>query len=193
MRVDNAVIRQAIHDILVAVGEDPTREGLSSTPDRVAELFGELYSGVGVNPVSIIRNANSVISDASERGELVALRGIAFHSLCEHHLLPFEGVASVVYQPAQGIVGLGTLATLVEVTAARPQLQERLGEMVAQALMESGVAAGALVLISATHGCVRFRGPKQALTTVTVAAEGTLVSGTGRHEALLLVGGDEGA
>jgi len=191
--VDNAVIRQAIHDILVAVGEDPTREGLSSTPDRVAELFGELYSGVGVNPVSVIRNANSVISDASERGELVALRGIAFHSLCEHHLLPFEGVASVVYQPAQGIVGLGTLATLVEVTAARPQLQERLGEMVAQALMESGVAAGALVLISATHGCVRFRGPKQALTTVTVAAEGTLASGTGRHEALLLVGGDEGA
>jgi len=193
MRVDNAVIRQAIHDILVAVGEDPTREGLSSTPDRVAELFGELYSGVGIDPVSVIRNANSVVSDESERGELVALRGIAFHSLCEHHLLPFEGVASVVYQPAQGIVGLGTLATLVEVTAARPQLQERLGEMVAQALMESGVAAGALVLISATHGCVRFRGPKQALTTVTVAAEGTLVSGTGRHEALLLVGGDEGA
>jgi len=191
--VDNAVIRQAIHDILVAVGEDPTREGLSSTPDRVAELFGELYSGVGIDPVSVIRNANSVVSDESERGELVALRGIAFHSLCEHHLLPFEGVASVVYQPAQGIVGLGTLATLVEVTAARPQLQERLGEMVAQALMESGVAAGALVLISATHGCVRFRGPKQALTTVTVAAEGTLVSGTGRHEALLLVGGDEGA
>jgi GTP cyclohydrolase I len=191
--VDSEAIRQAVRSILVAVGEDPARAGLTSTPDRVAELFGELYSGVGVDPLSVIREAKPLVSEESERGELVALRDISFHSLCEHHLLPFEGTAHVVYQPAAGILGLGTLAKLVEVSAARPQLQERLGEMVANALVKSGVAAGALVLVTATHGCVRFRGPKQALTTVTVASEGSLSSGESRHEALLLVGGDDWA
>jgi GTP cyclohydrolase I len=189
--VDSEAIKRAVTNILVAVGEDPAREGLASTPDRVAELYGELYSGVGIDPVSVIRDSNPVASSEKERGELVALRDIAFHSLCEHHLLPFEGVASVVYAPSGAIVGLGTLAKLVEVCSARLQLQERLGEMVAHALVESGVASGALVVISASHGCVRFRGPKQALTTVTVATEGSLSHGESRHEALMLVGGED--
>ena len=98
-----------------------------------------------------------------------------------------------MYAPSGAIVGLGTLATVVEVSAARPQLQERLGEMVAQSLVNSGVAAGALVVLSASHGCVRFRGPKQSLTTVTVAAAGTLSEGAARHEALLLVGAEDSA
>ena len=143
--------------------------------------------------MDVLRDAKEVPAGESERGELVALRDISFISLCEHHLLPFEGHASVVYEPGSSIVGLGTLATLVEVTARRPQLQERVGEMVAQALVSSGVARGALVLVSAVHGCVAYRGPQQRLTTVTVATEGTLSEDTKRHEALLLAGGEDWA
>lgn len=189
--MDSEAIRKAVADILVAVGEDPSREGLVTTPERVAELFADLYSGVGVDPVSVLRDAKDVPASESERGQLVALRDISFISLCEHHLLPFDGQASVVYEPGSSIVGLGTLATLVEVTARRPQLQERVGEMVARALVSSGVATGALVMVSAIHGCVAYRGPKQRLTTVTIAAEGTLAEGSKRHEALLLAGGED--
>ena len=191
--MDSEAIKKAVRDILLAVGEDPSRKGLATTPDRVAELFADLYSGVGVDPVDVLRDAKEVPAGESERGELVALRDISFISLCEHHLLPFEGHASVVYEPGSSIVGLGTLATLVEVTARRPQLQERVGEMVAQALVSSGVARGALVLVSAVHGCVAYRGPQQRLTTVTVATEGTLSEDTKRHEALLLAGGEDWA
>lgn len=189
--MDNDAITKAVGDILRAVGEDPNREGLRATPERVAELFAELYSGVGVDPQSVLHTAKDVPAGESERGELVALRDISFVSLCEHHLLPFEGHASVVYEPGSSIVGLGTLVSLVEVTAKRPQLQERVGEMVAQALVESGVAAGALVLVSAVHGCVAHRGPKQRLTTVTIATSGSLSEDTKRHDALLLAGGED--
>jgi GTP cyclohydrolase IA len=189
--VDNNSIRQAVSDILVAVGEDPSREGLQTTPERVAELFGELFSGVGVDPVSVLHSAKSVPSESSERGDLVALRDISFVSVCEHHLLPFEGHASVVYEPGSAILGFGTLARLVEVTARRPQLQERVGEMVAHALVSSGMATGSLVLVSAIHGCVAYRGPQQRLTTVTIATVGSLTEGAKRHEALLLAGGED--
>ncbi len=189
--VDSESIRKAVSNILVAVGEDPTREGLQATPDRVAELFGELFSGVGVDPVSALQTAMAVPSDASERGDLVALRDISFVSVCEHHLLPFEGHASVVYEPGSAILGFGTIATLVDVTARRPQLQERVGEMVTHALVSSGVATGALVLVSAIHGCVAYRGPQQRLTTVTIATAGSLTEGAKRHEALLLAGGED--
>lgn len=191
--VDNTSLQQAITDILVAVGEDPTREGLKDTPARVAELFHELYSGVGVDPISVLTDARPVETAEGERGELVALRDIAFHSLCEHHLLPFEGFASVVYAPANRIIGLGTIASLVEVVARRPQLQERVGEMIVQALVDSGVASGALAVVSAVHGCVAYRGPRQKLTTVTVASAGTLSEGENKHHALLLAGGEDWA
>lgn len=189
--MDSASISRAVRDILVAIGENPERDGLASTPERVSELFGELFSGVGVDPLGVLASATPVATEESERGELVALRDISFQSMCEHHLLPFEGHASVVYSPGSAILGLGTIATLVDVVARRPQLQERVGEMVASALVESGVASGALVLIQAVHGCVTFRGPKQRLTTVTVAAAGDLAEGQARHEALLLVGGED--
>ena len=192
-RVDNQALERAIADILVAVGEDPTREGLSETPARVAELFQELYSGVGVDPVSVLLTARRVDTTEGERGEMVALRDISFHSLCEHHLLPFEGFASVVYAPADRIIGLGTITQLVEVVSRRPQLQERVGEMIVQALVDSGVAAGALAVVSAIHGCVAYRGPRQKLTTVTVASAGTLSDGQAKHHALLLAGGEDWA
>ena len=191
--MDSEAIQRAVGDILRAVGEDPSREGLATTPERVAELFSELYAGVGVDPVTVLRGAKEVPATESERGRLVALRDISFVSLCEHHLLPFEGQASVVYEPGSSIVGLGTLVSVVEVTAKRPQLQERVGEMVARALVDSGVAKGALVLVSAVHGCVAHRGPKQRLATVTVAAAGSLSEDSRRHEALLLVGGEDWA
>jgi GTP cyclohydrolase I len=191
--VDSEAIKRATHDILVAVGEDPNRDGLIGTPDRVATLLEELYSGVGVDPMSVISEAAQVITTPEERGDRVALRDISFSSVCEHHLLPFSGVASVVYQPGEGVLGLGTIARLVEVVSRRPQIQERLGDMVAKTLVASGIATGALVLISAIHGCVVHRGPRQQVTTVTVAAEGTLKQGPDRHEALLLVGGEDWA
>jgi GTP cyclohydrolase IA len=191
--VDNAALTKAIAEILVAVGEDPEREGLRATPSRVAELFAELYSGVGVDPVEVLNSATPVLSDEGERGELVALRDISFYSVCEHHLLPFDGSVSIVYAPGDRILGLGTLVTLVDVISRRPQLQERVGEMIVQALVSSGVATGALALVSAVHGCVAYRGPKQKLTTVTVAAQGTLAKGNYRHEALMLAGGEDWA
>lgn len=191
--MDKTAVARALGEMLVALGEDPTREGLSATPERVAELYAELYSGVGVDPLDVLSAATPVITDEGERGELVALRDIAFYSLCEHHLLPFDGTVSVVYEPGERIVGLGTLVSLVEVISRRPQLQERVGEMIVQALVSSGVAAGALALVSAVHGCVAYRGPKQKLTTVTVAAQGTLQSGSPRHEALMLAGGEDWA
>jgi GTP cyclohydrolase I len=191
--VDSEAVKKAVTDLLVAVGEDPRREGLASTPARVAELFEDLYSGVGVDPLDVLREAREVHTTPQERGDFVAVRDISFSSLCEHHLLPFSGVASVVYEPGDALLGLGTIAKLVEVVGKRPQLQERVGEMVARALVSSGFAKGALVLISATHGCVLYRGPKQHLTTVTVAAEGSLSSGESRHEALMLVGGEDWA
>ena len=193
MVVDKTAVARALAEMLVALGEDPTREGLAATPERVAELYAELYSGVGVDPLDVLSAATPVITDEGERGELVALRDIAFYSLCEHHLLPFDGTVSVVYEPGERIVGLGTLVSLVEVISRRPQLQERVGEMIVQALVSSGVAAGALALVSAVHGCVAYRGPKQKLTTVTVAAQGTLQAGSPRHEALMLAGGEDWA
>lgn len=191
--MDRVAIAHAVSEILRAIGEDPSREGLQATPDRVAELWADLYSGVGVDPVEVLNSATPVLTNDDERGELVAMRDISFFSVCEHHLLPFDGLVSVVYAPGERIVGLGTLVSLVEVIARRPQLQERIGEMIVQALVSSGVAAGALAVVSAVHGCVAYRGPKQKLTTVTVAAHGTLAEGTLRHEALMLAGGEDWA
>ena len=111
--MDSEAIQRAVGDILRAVGEDPSREGLATTPERVAELFSELYAGVGVDPVTVLQGAKEVPATESERGKLVALRDISFVSLCEHHLLPFEGQASVVYEPGSSIVGLGTLVSVV--------------------------------------------------------------------------------
>ena len=187
--MDEVKARQAIHDLLVALGESPERDGLHGTPERVAELFAELYRGVGIDPVSVLDEARPLADADEQLGDLVALRGISFSSVCEHHLLPFRGMADVAYAPADRIVGLGILADLVAITAARPQLQERLGEMVADALVDSGVAKGAVVVIRAEHGCVQHRGPRLGESeTLTVATAGTLSDEAARREALLTMG-----
>ncbi len=121
-------------------------------------------------------------------GELVVVRDLAFRSMCEHHLLPFTGVAHIAYAPGERIAGLGDLARVLEVVASRPQLQERLGEQVADAIESALEPAGALVILDAEHGCVRTRGPRQAgSSTLTVAARGTLAQAAGRAEAVALI------
>lgn len=188
--MDSARVQDLIGQLLDALGEDPRRDGVVGTPERVAELYAELYRGIGVDPKSVLDNAASLESEPAERGELVALRGIDFTSICEHHLLPFRGQADVVYLPAGRLVGLGVLADLVTLTAARPQMQERLGEMVVHALVDSGVADGALVVLRAEHGCVVHRGPRlSGSETVTVASRGRLADDPERSQALALVSG----
>ena len=187
--MDEAKLRDAVTVLLEALGEDPTREGLGGTPERVASLFAELYKGVGIDPVSVLTEAKPLAEAENRFGELVALRGISFSSVCEHHLLPFRGTADVAYQPGDKLVGLGILADLVEMAAARPQMQERLGDVIATALVDSGVASGSVVVIRAEHGCVTHRGPRLAESeTVTVATAGSLDEPEARREALQAMG-----
>lgn len=183
--MDDAKVRVAVEQLLEALGEDPSREGLADTPERVASLFSELYRGVGIDPVTVLESARALAESDDQFGDLVALRGIQFSSVCEHHLLPFRGTADVAYVPGARIVGLGVLADVVSLAAARPQMQERLGDMVADALVRSGVASGALVVIRAEHGCVQHRGPRLAESeTVTMASAGSLREPDARREAL---------
>ncbi|MDR9434761.1 GTP cyclohydrolase I FolE [Pontimonas sp.] len=187
--VDDKKLQRAVNDLLEAVGEDLGRPGLQGTPERVSELFQELYRGVGVDPVALLQDASPLAEAKDQVGDFVALRGIAFSSICEHHLLPFRGVADVGYQPADTLVGLGILADLVDIVASRPQMQERLGDMVADALVQSGVAAGSVVVIRGEHGCVQHRGPKLAESeTITVASAGSLSDPAARREALVSMG-----
>lgn len=183
--IDTARIEAAVREILAAIGEDPSRDGLLQTPRRVAEAYAEFFAGVGVSTDALL--AESVIP--GESGELVVIRDIEFRSICEHHLLPFLGRAHVAYLPDAKVVGLGTIARLVEVIASRPQLQERLTEEIADAL-ETGIQPlGVLVVLDAVQGCVTSRGPRQVhSSTVTLAGRGTLAEAAPRQEALAMIG-----
>jgi GTP cyclohydrolase I len=173
--IDSARIEAAVAELLAAIGEDPARPGLESTPRRVAETYAEFFSGIGEDPLAHLGDATDLGAKSGELGELVLLRDVDFRSVCEHHLLPFTGVAHLAYVPDQRIVGLGRLPRVVETLSSRPQLQERLGEQIADAI-ETGLAPrGVLVMLDARHGCVTARGTRQVdSTTVTVASRGTL-------------------
>lgn len=188
--IDSRRIEAAVAEILVAIGDDPTRPGLLTTPQRVAEAYAEFFAGLGVDPVALLRDEVEMQTDPGERGELVLQRGIALRSICEHHLLPFTGLAHVAYLPAERLTGLGRIARVVEALASRPQLQERLGEEIADAL-EAGLAPhGVLVVIDARHGCVGARGPRQPeSSTVTIASRGMLADPLRRAEVMALIGG----
>ncbi len=175
MAIDSARIEAAVTELLAAIGEDPARPGLQATPRRVAESYAEFFSGMYEDPLEVLSDATKPDVAAGELGELVLLRDIDFRSICEHHLLPFTGVAHVAYAPGERIVGLGRLPRVVEILSSRPQLQERLGEQIADAL-ETGLAPrGVLVMLDAHQSCVGARGTRQAdSTTVTVASRGTL-------------------
>ena len=187
--IDTRRIEAAVAEILAAIGEDAQRPGLLATPRRVAEAYAEFFAGVGVDPVPLLRDELATQDPPERQGEIVLLRGIALRSICEHHLLPFTGVAHVAYLPAERLVGLGNIARTVETLASRPQLQERLGDDIVAAIDAALAPLGVLVVIAARHGCVGARGPRQAESTaVTVASSGALTDPVRRAEVMALIG-----
>lgn len=188
MPVDSGRVAAAVAELLAAVGEDPARPELRSTPRRIAEAYREFFAGVGVDPQIHLEDAQDLPAGNGELGELVLLRGIRFRSMCEHHLLPFAGVAHVGYLPARRIVGLGRIPRVVETLSSRPQLQERLTEQIADALETGLDPRGVLVVLDARHSCVTSRGTRQeGSTTVTLASRGQLGDPAARAEALALI------
>jgi GTP cyclohydrolase I len=184
---DRARVEAAVHEILIAIGEDPSRVGLDRTPARVADAYEEFFSGLSVDAASMLGDTFAAPEGAA--AEPVLVRDIEFRSVCEHHLLPFVGVAHVAYVPSDRLIGLGRIASVVDTLASRPQLQERLGDEIA-VVIEDGVAArGVLVVLDAHHDCVRTRGPRQTRSsTVTVSSRGTLSQPAERAELMSLIG-----
>ncbi|MEO6309998.1 MAG: GTP cyclohydrolase I [Leifsonia sp.] len=186
MAVDKARIEAAVAEILAAIGEDPDRAGLESTPRRVAEAYREFFAGIGTDPLDHLRDTVAV---GAHTGELVLLRNLVFRSICEHHLLPFHGIAHLAYLPGERVVGLGRLPAVLDTLAARPQLQERLTEEIADALQAGLAPQGVLVVLDAVHGCVSARGPRQTgSSTVALASRGTLSDPRSRAEIMALIG-----
>lgn len=163
--VDLPRIAQAVREILLAIGENPDREGLLNTPDRVARSYAELMAGLREDPRQHLKTVFRERYD-----EVVLLRDIEFHSLCEHHLLPFMGRAHVAYLPDGKVVGLSKLARLVEGYARRPQVQERLTTQIADALMDELQPIGAACVIEAVHTCMTIRGAKKHGSTMVTSA-----------------------
>jgi GTP cyclohydrolase I len=189
MTVDSGRIEAAVAELLAAIGDDPARPGLVRTPARVAEAYAEYFAGMDVDPVEILREGKDAAGDG-ERGDLVLLRDLEFRSMCEHHLLPFRGRAHVGYLPGAKVVGLGRLGDVVETLAARPQLQERLGEQIADAIDAGLAPRGVIVVLDAQHDCVAARDARQMRSsTVTIASRGELSTPAGRAEAMALIGG----
>lgn len=185
---DHARAEAAVRELLIAIGEDPQREGLLETPARVARAYEELTSGLRQKPEDVLTTVFDLGHD-----ELVLVRDIELWSMCEHHLVPFTGVAHVGYIPAETgkITGLSKLARLVDVYAKRPQVQERLTTQVADALMELLEARGVIVVIEAEHLCMTMRGVRKAgARTITSAVRGSMRSNpTTRAEAMSLIRG----
>lgn len=185
--VDQPRIIAAVTEVLAAIGEDPARPGLLTTPQRVAAAYAEFFAGLSQDPLDHLQDTVLV---GDQTGELVLLRDIEFRSICEHHLLPFLGTAHVAYLPGERVVGLGRLAAVVETLAARPQLQERLTEEIVETLQTGLAPRGILVVLDATHGCVTTRGPRQTRSsTVTMASRGELATPVARSEIITLIGG----
>lgn len=182
--VDVPRIERAVREILLAIGEDPEREGLLQTPNRVARTYAEMTSGMRTNPRAHLKTIFTEDYD-----EVVLLRDIGFNSMCEHHLLPFTGKAHVAYMPAGKVVGLSKLARLVDDLSRRPQVQERLTTQIADALMEELNPVGAACVIEATHTCMTIRGArKPGAVMVTSALRGAFKeSPSSRHEILTLL------
>ncbi len=184
--MDLARIERAVREILIAVGEDPDRDGLRQTPARVARAYAELFAGLRVDPAQVL----STTFEANHE-ELVLVRDIDVMSLCEHHLLPFRGSAHIGYIPGPDgrITGLSKLARLVEVFARRPQVQERLTAQIADLLMGKLAPRGVVVVLECEHMCMAMRGIQKAgAKTITSAVRGTLQhDAKSRAEAMALI------
>ena len=186
---DEEGVREAVRLFLKSIGEDPEREGLVETPDRIARACRELFAGLQASPADVLEKHFDVDTD-----ELVLVKDIELYSVCEHHLLPFHGVAHVGYIPAKdGVMGLSKLARLVEVYARRPQVQERLTSQIADTLVEQLNPQGVVVVLEAEHMCMSMRGVKKPGShTVTSAVRGVFAGSTdaaraSRSEAMSLI------
>jgi GTP cyclohydrolase I len=163
--IDQERIRAAVREILLAIGEDLDREGLCETPERIARLYAEMFSGIGKDPKEPLRKTFTQKYD-----EMVLVKDIGFESMCEHHLLPFIGKAHIAYLPKGKIVGLSKLARVVEVLARRPQIQERMTEEIADLLMAELDARGVAVILEASHTCMTIRGIRKGTSICTTSA-----------------------
>ena len=184
--VDLARIERAVREILAAVGEDPNREGLLETPARVARMYAEIFSGLHSHPE---RHLKRVFHETYD--EMVLVRDITFNSMCEHHLLPFHGVAHIGYLPNGRVAGLSKLARIVEDISHRPQLQERMTHQIADLMERELDAKGVVVVLEATHTCMTIRGVrKPGSVCVTSAMKGLFRSNvSSRAEVLALIFG----
>jgi GTP cyclohydrolase I len=163
--VDLDRIARAVREILLAVGEDPDREGLKETPDRVARMYAEVFAGLRQDPAAVLQKRFTEKYD-----EMVLVRDIQFESMCEHHLLPFFGKAHIAYVPNGKIVGLSKLARVVEILAKRPQVQERMTEHIADLVMGELHAKGVGVVLEASHTCMSIRGIRKSNSWCTTSA-----------------------
>lgn len=182
--VDQPRIEAAVREILYAVGEDPNREGLQDTPARVARAYTEVFAGLRQDPGDVLQTVFEIDHD-----EMVLVKDIEVYSTCEHHLVPFHGVAHIGYIPAKGrITGLSKLARLVEVYARRPQVQERMTSLIADALVEHLQPLGVIVVVECEHLCMSMRGVrKPGARTTTSAMRGVMRNSVTRAEALSLI------
>jgi len=186
--VDLERIAAAVREILVAVGEDPDREGLRGTPTRVARVYSEIFAGLREDPRKYLQ-----VFFTERYDELVVLRDIPFHSMCEHHLLPFAGEAHVAYLPNGRIVGVSKLARVVEGYARRPQVQERMTNQIADVVMEELQAKGVAIVLRATHLCMTCRGiQKPGAVMVTSALRGGCKSDARTRSEVMMLLGDPG-
>lgn len=184
--VDQPRIERAVREILAAIGEDPDRDGLLETPARVARMYAEMFNGLHTDPARHLKKTFQEQYD-----ELVLIRDITFNSMCEHHLLPFIGVAHVGYIPRGSVVGISKLARIVEEVSHRPQVQERMTQQVADLLVEQLDPKGVVVVIEAEHSCMTIRGiRKPGALTVTSAVRGLFKKNeSSRAEAMSLIYG----
>ncbi|MDQ0710480.1 GTP cyclohydrolase I [Arthrobacter woluwensis] len=178
-------IEAAVREILIAVGEDPDRSGLADTPARVARAYAEMFSGIHQDPGSVLQTMFDM-----DHEELVLVKDIPFYSTCEHHLVPFHGVAHVGYIPSHDgmVTGLSKLARLVDIIARRPQVQERLTTQIVEALVTHLKPRGAIAVVECEHMCMSMRGiRKPGAKTVTSAVRGQLHDPATRAEAMSLI------
>ena len=185
MAVDQARAERAVRELLVAIGEDPEREGLLDTPGRVARAYAEIFAGLDQSPGDVLDKTFAI-----DHEELIILRDIELYSTCEHHLVPFHRVAHVGYIPSKDgrVTGLSKLARLVEVYARRPQVQERLTSQIADAMVEYLDVQGVIVVVQAEHLCMSMRGiRKPGASTITSAVRGQLRDPATRAEAMALM------
>jgi GTP cyclohydrolase IA len=183
--IDKERIKRAITEILLAIGEDPEREGLLETPERVANMYEEIFSGIERSAMDDVK-----LFTENNHEEMIVVKDIPLYSMCEHHLLPFIGVAHVVYIPQKGkILGLSKIARIVDTISKKPQIQERLSSEIADLIVEAADPLGIAVVIEAEHLCMTMRGiRKPGSKTVTSALRGVLKKDVrSRTEAMALI------